>query len=167
MAAPTTFLRVHLNPVADSRVPWAAQLVLALVLVAYGVAFVMTGARPEFAAARPWLHTLFLVLAVGYLGYVLLRTTPVLGAQTYFELTPDYLVHKPGAFRPKVVFGAEELARFELSMRTLRIIPKTGTPYQLSLKQVRGARKRVRLRQGLEDFARRHGLELVAAEGAR
>lgn len=161
MAAPSTFVRVRLNPIADARLPFPAQVVLGLVMVAYAGAALLAGSDPDAAQARPLLHAVFMGFALAYLAYVIARSAPLFGTQSYLEFTPDYLVHKHGLFRPKAAFSAEDLARFELTDRQLRIIPKTGEPHVVSLRQVRGPRKRARLRAGLESFAQRHGLAVV------
>lgn len=158
MAAPSTFVRIRLNPIAGGRLPFPAQLVLGLVMAAYAGAALLTGSDPTAARAHPLLHGVFMGFALAYLAYVIGRSAPLFGTQSYLEFTPDYLVHKHGLFRPKVAFGAEEIAHFELSDRQLRIVPKAGVPHDISLRQVRGPRKRARLRAGLEAFAQRHGL---------
>ena len=160
MAAPSTFVRVRLNPIADARLPFPAQLVLGLVMVAYALAALLTGADPTAARANPLLHAVFMGFALAYLAYIIGRSAPLFGTQSYLELTPDYLVHKRGLFQPKAAFQAEEIDRFELSPRLLRIIPKTGEAHDVSLRQVRSARRRARLRAGLEAFAQRHGVEV-------
>lgn len=160
MAAPSTFVRVRLNPIADSRLPFPAQMVLGLVMVAYALAALLTGDDPGAARAHPLLHAVFLGFAGAYLAYVIGRSAPLFGTQSYLELTPDYLVHKRGLFQPKAAFGAEEIARFELTDRQLRIVPKTGEPHDVSLRQVRSARRRARLRAGLEAFAQRHRITI-------
>ncbi len=158
MAAPSTFVRVRLNPIADARLPFPAQVMLGVVMVAYAGAALFAGTNPDVAEARPLLHAVFMGFALAYLAYVVSRSAPLFGTQSYLEFTPDYLVHKHGLFRPKAAFQAEEIARFELTDRQLRIVPKTGEPHLVSLRQVRGPRKRARLRAGLEDFAQRHSL---------
>ncbi len=162
MAAPSTFVRIRLNPIADARLPFPAQLVLGLVMVAYAAAALLTGSDPGAATAHPLLHAVFMGFAVAYLGYVIARSAPLFGTQSYLELTPDYLVHKRGLFQPKAAFRAEEIAGFALSDRVLRIVPKTGEIHEIPLRQVRGARKRARLRAGLEAFAGRHGVSVTS-----
>ena len=162
MAAPSTFVRIRLNPIADARLPFPAQLVLGLVMVAYALAALLSGTSPEAAQSRPLLHAVFLGFAVAYLAYIIGRSAPLFGTQSYLELTPDYLVHKRGLFQPKTAFRAEEITRLELTDRQLRILAKTGDVHEVPLKQVRGPRKRGRLRAGLEAFAQRHDLELRA-----
>jgi hypothetical protein len=164
MAAPSSFVRIRLNPIADARLPFPAQLVLGLVMVAYALAALLTSAEPDGgAASRPLLHAVFLGFAVTYLGYIIARSSPLFGTQSYLEMTPDYLVHKRGLFQPKMAFQAEELSRIELSDHELRIIPRNGEVHAVSLKQVRGPKKRGRLRAGLEAFTQRHGVELRTA----
>ena len=160
MAASSTFVRVRLNPIAGGRLPFPAQVVLGLVMVAYAGAALLTGTDPTAVRAHPLLHGVFMGFALAYLAYVVGRSAPLFGTQSYLELTPDYLVHKHGLFRPKTAFGAEQIASFELTDRQLSIIPKVGEVHVISLRQVRGARKRARLRAGLEAFAKRHGLEV-------
>ncbi len=160
MAAQATFVRVRLNPIAGGRLPFPAQLLLGLALVAYGLAFILTENRPEAGPAPHVLHYVFMGFTIAYLGYVVARSAPLFGTQSYLELTPDYLVHKPGLFRPKTALGAEEISGLELTARTLRINRKAGPPHEVNLRQVRGPRKRERLRTALTDFAQRHRLPL-------
>lgn len=162
MAAPSTFVRVRLNPIADARLPFPAQLVLGLVMVAYAGAALLTGSDPDAAQSHPLLHGVFLGFALAYLAYIIGRSAPLFGTQSYLELTPDYLVHKRGLFQPKAAFQAEEIARIELTDKQLRVVPKLGEAHPVSLRQVRGARKRARLRAGLEEFGRRHGIAVTS-----
>ena len=161
MAAPSTFVRVRLNTIADSRLPFPAQLVLGLAMLAYALTFVLTSQQPDTEHEFRFLHFVFLGVALSYLGYVLFHSAPLFGTQSYLELTPDYLVHKRGLFRPKAAFQAEEIARLELSPKLLTIVPKEGEAHHVSLRQVRGKRRKERLRQGIEAFAGRHTIPLA------
>ena len=100
MAASSTFVRIRLNPIADARLPFPAQLVLGVVMVAYAGAALLTGTDPTAVRAHPLLHGVFMGFALAYLAYVVGRSAPLFGTQSYLELTPDYLVHKHGLFRP-------------------------------------------------------------------
>ncbi|UOQ78172.1 hypothetical protein MUN84_06135 [Hymenobacter sp. 5516J-16] len=82
------------------------------------------------------------------------------GTQSYLEFTPAYIVHKDGLFRPKQAFAAQDIAALELVPQQLRVQLKEGTTYAMSLRQVKGARRKRLMREQVRSFASKHDIAL-------
>jgi hypothetical protein len=123
---PTGTTRIRLRPANTSRVPFWGQLAIGFFWVVY-VLFMMWG-DPN-AHDYHFLHWVFLVFSLVYIGYVLVNNAPIFGTQSYLEFTPGYIVHKNGLFRPKQVFAAENIAALELKPMVLRVRQKDGEIY--------------------------------------
>jgi hypothetical protein len=107
-----------------------------------------------------FLHWVFLIFSFVYLGYVLVHNAPVFGTQSYLEFTPGYIVHKGGLFRAKQAFAAEDIASLEFVAQQLRIKLKAGDQYNLSMREVRGTRRKRTLREQVRTFAQQHQVVL-------
>ncbi|MDU0371037.1 hypothetical protein ACFPAF_11575 [Hymenobacter endophyticus] len=153
--------RIRLQPANTQRIPFWGQLFLGLLWIAYTVSLIVTG---EGASDMHFLHYVFLVFSLIYLGYVLVHNAPVFGTQSYLEFTPAYIVHKDGLFRPKQAFPAENIAGLELAPQQLRVQLKEGGNYSLSLRQVKGAKRKRMLREQVRSFAAKHNLPLRDAQ---
>ncbi|MCA8831366.1 hypothetical protein [Hymenobacter pini] len=153
--------RIRLQPANTQRIPFWGQLFLGLLWIAYTVALIVTG---EGKSDMNFLHYVFLAFSLVYLGYVLVHNAPVFGTQSYLEFTPAYIVHKDGLFRPKQAFPAEEIAGLELVPQQLRVQLKEGSTYALSLRQVKGAKRKRILREQVRGFAAKHGIALRDAQ---
>ena len=155
---PTGTTRIRLRPANNSRVPFWGQLALGFFWVTY-VLFMMWG--DPTAHDYHFLHWVFLVFSLVYIGYVLVNNAPIFGTQSYLEFTPGYIVHKNGLFRPKQVFAAENIAALELKPLLLRVRQKDGEIYALNLREVKGKMRRARFREQVRQFATKHGVQLV------
>jgi hypothetical protein len=113
-----------------------------------------------------FLHWVFLVFSLVYIGYVLVNNAPIFGTQSYLEFTPGYIVHKNGLFRPKQVFAAENIAALELKTLLLRVRQKDGEIYALNLREVKGKMRRTRFRDQVRQFAAQHNVPLQDATPA-
>ncbi|RSK47658.1 hypothetical protein [Hymenobacter rigui] len=153
--------RIRLQPANTQRIPFWGQLFLGLLWIAYTVALIVTGAG---ASDFQFLHILFLLFSLVYVGYVLVHNAPIFGTQSYLEFTPAYIVHKDGLFRPKQAFPAEDIAALELAPQQLRMQLKEGGSYSLSLRQVKGAKRKRIMREQVRAFAAKHGIALRDAQ---
>ncbi len=154
---PTGTIRIRLRPANNSRVPFWGQLAIGLFWLAYVLFGILsnTGAQDYH-----FLHWVFLVFTLVYLGYVLVNNAPIFGTQSYLEFTPGYIVHKNGLFRPKQVFAAENITALELKPMVLRVRQKDGEIYALNLREVKGRMRKARFREQVREFASKHSLPL-------
>ncbi|MBH8558298.1 hypothetical protein [Hymenobacter negativus] len=154
---PTGTTRIRLRPANNSRVPFWGQIAIGL----FWLAYVLFGIISDSGATDyHFLHWVFLVFTLVYLGYVLVNNAPIFGTQSYLEFTPGYIVHKNGLFRPKQVFAAENIAALELKPAVLRVRQKDGEIYALNLREVKGKRRKMNFREQLRAFAAKHSLPL-------
>jgi|SRR6476661_1170606 len=154
---PTATNRIRLRPANTSPIPFWGQLAIGAFWLAY-VLFSMWG--DTNANDYHFLHWVFLVFTLVYIGYVLVHNAPVFGTQSYLEFTPGYIVHKKGLFRAKQVFASENMTALELKPMQLRIRQKDGEIYTLNLREVKGPRRRETFRQQVRAFAAKHNVEL-------
>ena len=160
MPSVTPSNRILLRPANTSRISFWWQVGLGLLTLAY-VLF----ARWADVGEHPFhfVHWVFLALSLSFLGYVLIDNSPLLGTQSYLEFTPGYIVHKNGLFRPKQVFAAENITRLELVPRQVRVHTSNDGTYTLSLREVRGRKRRRLLMEQLRTFAIQH--RILLSEG--
>lgn len=149
--------RIRLQPANTQRIPFWGQVFLGVLWIGYTISLIVTG---EGASDMHFLHYVFLVFSLVYLGYVLVHNAPVFGTQSYLEFTPAYIVHKDGLFRPKQAFPAEGIASLELVPQQLRVQLKEGGTYALSLRQVKGLKRKRQLREQVRTFAAKHNIQL-------
>lgn len=155
---PRSTTRIRLQPANNSRIPFWGQLFIGTLWIAYTVALIVTDSGLN---DLHFLHYVFLVFSLVYVGYVLVNNAPVFGTQTYLEFTPAYLVHKGGLFQPKQVFPVEEIVSLELAARQVRVQLQDGSNYVLNLREVRGTRRRQRLLDLVRRFAEDHQITLL------
>lgn len=154
---PPASTRIRLQPANTQRIPFWGQLFLGLLWIGYTIALIVTG---EGASDMHFLHYVFLVFSLVYVGYVLVHNAPVFGTQSYLEFTPAYIVHKDGLFRPKQAFPAEGITTLELVPQQLRVQLKEGGTYALSLRQVKGLKRKRALHEQVRSFAAKHNIPL-------
>jgi hypothetical protein len=150
MPSASTSTRIRLQPANTSRIPFWGQMFFGIVWVAYTLALIFTDSGLN---DMHFLHYVFLIFSLVYIGYVLVHNAPVFGTQSYLEFTPGYIVHKGGLFRAKQVFAAENITRLELVPRQIRLHTKEEGTYALSLREVRGRKRRRLLMEQLRGFA--------------
>lgn len=149
--------RVRLRPANTQRIPFWGQIFLGLMWVAYTVSLIITDAG---ATDMYFLHYVFLVFSLVYLGYVLVHNAPIFGTQSYLEFTPGYIVHKEGLFKAKQAFAAETISALEMGGQQLRLRLTDGNSHALSLRQVRGLKRRRLMRDQVQAFATKHNIPL-------
>ncbi|WBA40256.1 hypothetical protein [Hymenobacter canadensis] len=155
---PTTSTRIRLQPANTSRIPFWGQLFIGSLWIAYTVALIVTD---QGLNDLHFLHYVFLVFSLIYVGYVLVHNAPVFGTQSYLEFTPGYIVHKAGLFRAKQVIAAENISRLELVPRQVRVHTHNDGTYALSLREVRGRKRRRLLMEQLRAFAAQYQIPFV------
>ncbi|MDO7852793.1 hypothetical protein [Hymenobacter convexus] len=154
---PTGTTRIRLRPANNSRISFWGQLAIG----GFWLAYVLFGILSNTGATDyHFLHWVFLVFTLVYLGYVLVNNAPIFGTQSYLEFTPGYIVHKNGLFRPKQVFAAENIAALELKPAVLRVRQKDGEIYALNLREVKGKRRKLSFREQVREFAAKHNVPL-------
>lgn len=161
MAPKTT--RIRLQPANNSRLPFWGQLGFGFLWIAYTVSLIVTDSGLN---DMHFLHYLFLAFSLFYVGYVLVHNAPIFGTQSYLEFTPAYMVHKAGLFRAKQAFPAEEIQRLDLMPQQLRVILREGGSHTLSLREVRGSRRKRFMREQVRAFAAQHNIPLRDAQPA-
>ena len=154
---PTGTTRIRLRPANTSRVPFWGQIAIGAFWLAY-VLFSMWG--DTSVQDYHFLHYVFLVFTLVYIGYVLVHNAPIFGTQSYLEFTPGYMVHKNGLFRPKQVFPTENIATLELLPLLLRVRLKDNELYTLNLREVKGRQRRETFRKQIRAFAAQYSIEL-------
>jgi hypothetical protein len=154
---PSAFTRIRLQPANTDRIPFWGQLFIGLIWVLYTVFLILSDSGlNDFH----FLHYVFLIFSLVYVGYVLVHNAPIFGTQSYLEFTPGYIVHKNGLFRPKQVFPVEQIALLEFVPQQLRVNLKTGETYALSLREVKGTRRKRILRDQVRAFASKNTIPL-------
>ncbi|MBD2714751.1 hypothetical protein KBK19_06875 [Microvirga sp. STR05] len=158
---PANSTRIRLQPANTSRIPFWGQIFIGTIWIVYTLALIFTDSGLN---DMHFLHYVFLIFSVVYLGYVLVHNAPVFGTQSYLEFTPGYIVHKAGLFRPKQVFAAESITRLEMAPRQVRVHTKDDGTYALSLREVRGRKRKRQLMEQLRTFAIKYQIPLVDAQ---
>ena len=154
---PPASTRIRLQPANTSRIPFWGQLFFGVVWVAYTLALIVTDSGLN---DMHFLHYVFLVFSLFYIGYVLVNNAPVFGTQSYLEFTPGYIVHKGGLFRAKQVFAAESISRLEMAPQQVRVHMREEGTYTLSLREVRGRKRKRQLREQVRSFAAQYQIPL-------
>ncbi|MCB2378140.1 hypothetical protein LGH70_11135 [Hymenobacter sp. BT635] len=157
MPRATKTTRIRLRPADTSKVPFWGQLLIGVLWIAYTLFLISSD---EGAQDYHFLHYVFLVFSLVYIGYVLVHNAPIFGTQSYLEFTPGYIVHKGGLFRPKQVFAAEDIEAIDLAPMQLRIRLRSNDLYTLSLREVKGPKRRENFRNEIRQFAAQYNITL-------
>src|SRR5688572_17496477 len=100
--------RVGLRPSRDHKISFGVQLGLVLLWITYGLFLIFT--EPTNSTNdRHFIHYIFIILALGYLLFILAQNTSLFGKQSYLEITPAYVVEKRGHFKKKVAIYLQEV----------------------------------------------------------
>ncbi|MBC6990572.1 MULTISPECIES: hypothetical protein [Hymenobacter] len=159
---PPTSTRIRLQPANTSRIPFWGQLIIGGLWIAYTVfsLWAHDDADDSMRQSFYFLNYAFLIFSFVYVGYVLVHNAPIFGTQSYLEFTPGYIVHKNGLFRAKQVFAAEDMESLDMVAQQLRVRLKDGNVYALSLRQVKGTKRKARLRDQIHSFATTYNIPL-------
>jgi len=154
---PPAFTRIRLQPANTARIPFWGQLFIGTIWIIYTIFLILSDSGLN---DYHFLHYLFLIFSFVYVGYVLVHNAPIFGTQSYLEFTPGYIVHKSGLFRAKQVFPVEEIGLLEFVPQQLRVNLKNGETYALSLREVKGTRRKRILREQVRSFAGKNNVPL-------
>lgn len=154
---PPAFTRIRLQPANTDRIPFWGQMTIGLLWIVYTVFLIWSDSGLN---DLHFLHYVFLVFSFVYVGYVLVHNSPIFGTQSYLEFTPGYMVHKNGLFRAKQIFAVEDISLLEFVPQHLRVKLKDGGLYTLSLREVKGTRRRRIMRDQVHSFASKNSIPL-------
>ena len=154
---PPSSTRIRLQPANTSRIPFWGQLFFGALWIGYTLALILTDSGVN---DMHFLHYVFLIFSLFYVGHVLVHNAPVFGTQSYLEFTPGYIVHKGGLFRAKQVFAAEQIQRLDLVPQQLRVQLRQEGTYALSLREVRGRKRKRLLYDQVRAFASQYQIPL-------
>ena len=94
---PTGTTRIRLRPANNSRVPFWGQLAIGLFWLAYVVFGLLSNVG---AQDYHFLHWVFFVFTLVYLGYVLVNNAPIFGTRATSNLRPATSCIKTGCSAP-------------------------------------------------------------------
>jgi hypothetical protein len=116
---------------------------------------------------RNFFYYIFLILAIGYLCYILSQNTSVFGTQAYFEITPDYIVQKQGHFRKKIVIPFAGVSAMHIAAFALKLTMKNGEQQMLDLKLIRRRRNLKLIKEQLHNMALKFDIDLTEGPNSR
>jgi hypothetical protein len=153
-----SLVHVGLRPSRNAKLSFGMQLMLVFFWIVYALFLAFTDSPTN---DRNFLNYVFLVLALGYLIYILAQNTSIFGTQAYFEITPDYIVQKQGHFRKKIVIPFQDVAALHLATFALKLTMKNGEHYLLDLKLVRRRRNLKLIKEALRNMALKFDFDLT------
>lgn len=159
-----SLVRVGLRPSRNARLSFGVQLMLVFFWIIYAL-FMIFSDNPT--NDRNYLFYVFLLLAVGYLIYILAQNTSIFGTQAYLEITPDYIVQKQGHFRPKTVIPFQEVTSLHISALALTMMMKNGEKQMLDLRLVRKRKNLKQIKEQLRNMALKFDFDLTEGNVTR
>ncbi|WP_181305758.1 hypothetical protein [Rufibacter sp. XAAS-G3-1] len=152
--------RVGLRPSRDHKISFGVQLALVLLWMTYGLFLIFT--EPENAANdRHFIHYVFLVLAFGYLLFILAQNTSVFGTQSYLEITPAYVVEKRGHFKKKIAIPLQDVLGISLNNALARFTMRDGTKCQVNLKLISSRKSQQIVKARILEVAEKHAIPVT------
>ncbi|MFB9863994.1 hypothetical protein [Rufibacter immobilis] len=156
--------RVGLRPSRDHRISFGVQLALVVLWLAYGLFLIMT--EPGNSTNdRHFIHYVFLILALGYLVFILAQNTSVFGRQSYLEITPAYVVEKRGHFKKKIAVHLQDVTEINLTPAQARFSMRDGSRCQVSLKLISTRKGQRVAKEKILEVAEKHGIPVTEASG--
>lgn len=159
-----SLIRVGLRPSRNARLSFGVQLALVFFWIIYAL-FLIFSESPTNDSN--FFYYIFLVLAIGYLCYILSQNTSIFGTQAYFEITPDYIVQKQGHFRKKIVIPFAQVAAMHIAAFALRLTMKNGEQQMLDLKLIRRRRNLKLIKEQLHNMALKFDIDLTEGPNNR
>ncbi|WP_205502832.1 hypothetical protein [Rufibacter psychrotolerans] len=158
--------RVGLRPSRDHKISFGVQLALVLLWLVYGLFLIFT--EPENSTNdRHFIHYVFLILAVGYLLFILAQNTSLFGRQSYLEITPAYVVEKRGHFKQKIAIHLQDVTGITLSPVQARFAMRDGSKHSVNLRLISTRKGQKIAREKLLEVADRHAIPVTEAGGTR
>lgn len=156
-----SLVRVGLRPSRNARISFGVQLALVFFWLIYALFLLFTESPTNDSH---FVHYVFLTFALGYLIYILAQNTPIFGTQSYFEITPDYIVLKHGHFRPKSIYSFEEVAAMHLAPLALRLTMKNGEKHLIDLKIISRRKNLKKIKEQLHNMALKFDIDLTEGQ---
>ncbi len=156
-----SLVRVGLRPSRNARLSFGVQLALVFFWIIYALFLLFTESPTNDSH---FFHYVFLTFAVGYLLYILAQNTPIFGTQSYFEITPDYIVLKRGHFRPKTIYSFEEVAELHIASLSLRLLLKSGERHIIDLKIISRRKNLKKIKEQLRIMALKFDFDLTEGQ---
>jgi len=153
-----SLVRVGLRPSRHAKLSFGVQLMLVFFWIISAL-FLIFADNPT--NDQNFFYYVFLVLAIGYLVYIVAQNTSIFGTQAYFEITPAYIVQKQGHFRPKIVIPLSEVAAMHISALALRLKMKDGTQQMLDLRLIRKRKNLKQIKEHLRNMALKFDFSLT------
>ncbi|MFC6997683.1 hypothetical protein [Rufibacter roseus] len=152
--------RVGLRPSRDHKISFGVQLALVLLWITYGLFLIFT--EPGSSTNdRHFIHYIFLLLALGYLVFILAQNTSLFGQQSYLEITPAYVVEKRGHFKKKLAIYLQEVTSININNTQARFTMRDGSRCQIDLRLVSTRRKSRLVKDKLLEVANRHAIPVT------
>ncbi|ALI98130.1 hypothetical protein [Rufibacter tibetensis] len=151
--------RVGLRPSRDHKISFGVQLALVALWMTYSLFLIFT--EPTTSTNdRHFIHYVFLILAFGYLLFILAQNTSLFGNQSYLEITPAYVVEKRGHFKKKTAIYLQDVTGITVNNSLAKFAMRDGTKCQVNLKLI-STRKGQRIaKEKLQEVADKHGIEI-------
>jgi hypothetical protein len=151
-------LFIQLSPTRSTKLSFTVQMALALFGLIWAVMLLISDSKTEEVN---YFYYVFCLLAVAYMGYVILQNTSVFGIQSYIEVTPEYIVRKHGVFRPKLITALPDIVSVHISPLAIRITQKDGEVVYHDLKQVRKKKDLAKIKRKIKDLSEVHQFEVT------
>ncbi|KAA3439333.1 hypothetical protein [Rufibacter hautae] len=152
--------RVGLRPSRDHKISFGVQLGLVLLWMAYGLFMIFT--EPDSSTNdRHFIHYVFLILALGYLLFILAQNTSVFGQQSYLEITPAYVVEKRGHFKKKIAIHLQDVTGISINNNQARFAMRDGSRCQVNLRLVSSRKSQQIAKTKLLEVADRHAIPVT------
>lgn len=152
--------RVGLRPSRDHKISFGIQLALVLLWISYGLFLVFT--EPGSSTNdRHFIHYIFLVLAFGYLLFILAQNTSVFGTQSYLEITPAYVVEKRGHFKKKLAIYLQDVTAIHFNNTLARFTMRDGSRCQINLRLVSTRKSSKLVKDKLLEVAQKHDIPVT------
>ena len=153
-----SLVRVGLRPSRHAKLSFGVQLMLVFFWIISALFLILA---ESYSVDQNYFYYVFLVLAIGYLIYILAQNTSIFGTQAYFEITPAYIVQKQGHFKPKIVIPLSDVAAMHISALALRLNMKDGTQQMLDLRLVRKRKNLKQIKEHLRNMALKYDFDLT------
>ncbi|MBC3541310.1 hypothetical protein ACFSC6_14835 [Rufibacter sediminis] len=152
--------RVGLRPSRDHKISFGVQLALVLLWMTYGLFLIFT--EPDSSTNdRHFIHYVFLILAFGYLLFILAQNTSVFGQQSYLEITPAYVVEKRGHFKKKVAIHLQDVLGISLNNAQARFTMRDGSKCLVNLKLISSRKGQQIAKAKLMEVADKHAIPVT------
>ncbi|RNI31159.1 hypothetical protein EFB08_01080 [Rufibacter latericius] len=136
------------------------QLALVLLWMTYGLFLIFT--EPTTSTNdRHFIHYVFLILAFGYLLFILAQNTSLFGQQSYLEITPAYVVEKRGHFKKKVAIHLQDVLGISLNNAQARFAMRDGSKCLVNLKLISTRKGQQVAKAKLLEVADKHAIPVT------